>query len=141
MCQVHHLCCILEPPNCVEGMAASELKRFWEERDHSVLYNTPEADIPLNCQSALISRILVGAYNSLVIGDGEPEIVIGTEQKCSVSSEPITEGVNVFGCVFDFPVQVTENSSLSVRQRNSSSQIGLLYDGYMDTPLISVDSK
>ena len=123
-------------------MAASELKRFWEERVLPLLYNTPEADISLNCTSALISRIIVGAYNSSVIGDGAPKIVIGTDQiTCSVSTEQITDGVNVFECVLDFPVQVTENSSLSVRQRNSSSQVGFLHDGQIDTPLISVDSK
>ena len=60
---------------------------------------------------------------------------------CSVSTEPVTEGVNVYECVLDPPVSVDGDFSLTVSQRNAASQIGFLHDGQTDTPLISVDSS
>ena len=63
------------------------------------------------------------------------------DQTCSVSTEPVTEGVNVYECVLDSPVSVDGVVSLIVSQRNAASQIGFLHDGQTETPLISVDSS
>ena len=65
----------------------------------------------------------------------------GMDQSCSVSTEPVTEGVNVYECVLDPPVSVDGDVSLIVSQRNAASQIGFIHDGQTDTPLISVDSS
>ena len=70
-----------------------------------------------------------------------PQIVVDNDQSCSVSAEPVTEGVNVYECVLDSPVSVDGVVSLTVSQRNAASQIGFLHDGQTDTPLISVDSS
>ena len=123
-------------------MAASELRRQWENRDPPVLYSSPEREISLNCPSASISRILVGAYPSIT-GNRSPQIEVGPgmNQTCSVSTEPVTEGVNVYECVLDPPVSVDGSDRLIVSQRNAASQIGFLHDGQTDTPLISVDSS
>ena len=130
----------LEAPSCVKGlMNTLELKRGWENRAWPILYTSPEREIPLNCpSSATVSRMLVGAYPS-VAGDGVPHIIIGNNDSCSVSTEPVTEGLNVYECVLDSPVIVHEDTVMILRQRNSTGQIGLLHNGYKDTPLIYLD--
>ena len=131
-----------EPPECIEGVvSASELRRQWENRDPPVLYSSPEREISLNCESVSIMRILVGAYNSMT-GDGVPQIVIdtnGSKEVCNVSTEPVTEGVNVYECVLGSPVSVDGNISLTISQRIAAFQIGFLNDDQTDIPLISVD--
>ena len=110
---------------------------FWSDRYTPVLYSSPERTITLNCTDEgedTISRILVGAYSSIT-GDEPPQIVVGTSY-CSVSMEPLMEGVNVYECVIDLPAKV---ESLEIRQRNATSRIGFLHDGLTDTPLISVN--
>ena len=67
-----------------------------------------------------------------------PQIFIGSDQICSVSTEPFREGVNVYECVLDSPVELDEDTVLILRQRNSTSQIGFIHDGQTDTPLISM---
>ena len=84
-------------------MTTLELKRAWKNRAPPTLYTSPEREITLNCTSASISRILVGAYLTLT-GDRVPQIFIGSDQICSVSTEPVSEGVNVYDCVLDSPV-------------------------------------
>ena len=138
-------------PGCIAGLVtASELRRQWENRTPPVLYSSPERDISLNCSSASISRILVGAYNSSMTGNGSTQIVIhqmgqdmdpGMDKTCSFSTEPVTEGVNVYECELDPPVSVDGDDRLIVSQRNAARRIGFLHDGQTDTPLISVDSS
>ena len=113
-----------------------ELKKLWENRTLPVLYSSPEREISVDCSGSdpVITRILVGAYNSMS-GEGPPQIKIG-DQTCSVSTEPVTGGVNVYECQLNSPVEVDD--SLSVSQRNATSQIGFLHDGQTDTPLISI---
>ena len=117
-------------------MSASELRRLWENRALPVLYSSPMREISLSCSSASnISGILVGAYPSMN-GDGLPQI---NGQPCNFSTEPVTEGVNVYECVLDPPVAVDGEVSLSISQRHAGSQIGFLHNGQTDTPLISLD--
>ena len=84
----------------------------------------------------------MGAYPSIT-GNRSPQIEVGPgmNQTCSVSTEPLTEGVNVYECVLDSPVSVDGVDTLTVSQRNVASQIGFLHDGQTDTPLISVNSS
>ena len=123
-------------------MSASELRRLWENRTLPVLYSSPEREISLNCPSGSISRILVGAYPS-VNGDGLPQIVVDNARTCSVSTEPVAEGVNVYECVLDTAGDAEDavdgEVSLTVSQRHAGSQIGFLHTGQTDTPLISLD--
>ena len=74
-------------------------------------------------------------------GDELPHIfVVDGDRTCSVSTEPVTEGVNVYECVLDPPVAVDGEVSLTISQRHAGSQIGFLHDGHeTDTPLISLD--
>ncbi|CAI7999044.1 hypothetical protein GBAR_LOCUS2598 [Geodia barretti] len=63
-------------------------------------------------------------------------------QTCTVSTEPVTEGVNVYECVLDPAVAgdaVDGEVSLTISQRHAGSQIGFLHNGQNDTPLISLD--
>ena len=117
-------------------MSAVELRRLWSNRQPPVVYSSPSREIPLACGSTSISSILVGAYNDSLIGDGQPEIKIG-EQNCSVSTQQINRGVNVYNCVFESPVAVGEEGSLEIIQRNATSQIAFIYNDMLDTPLIS----
>ncbi|CAI7996588.1 Katanin-interacting protein [Geodia barretti] len=129
-----------DPPGCIEGLvSASELRRLWENRTLPVLYSSPVREISLSCPSpSNISGILVGAYPSMN-GDGLPQIfVVDGGRTCNVSTEPVTEGVNVYECVLDPPVAVDGEVSLTISQRHAGSQIGFLHDGQTDTPLISL---
>ena len=124
-------------------MSASELRRLWENRTLPVLYSSPMREISLNCPPASLSRILlVGAYPSMN-GDELPQIFVADNaQTCSVSTEPVTEGVNVYECVLNSPVAGEAGEadvSLTVSQRHAGSQIGFLHTGQTDTPLISLD--
>jgi hypothetical protein len=132
-----------DPPGCIEGLvSASELRRLWENRTLPVLYSSPMREISLSCPPASISRILVGAYPS-VNGDELPQIVVDNIQTCSVSTEPVAEGVNVYECVLDTAGDAEDavdgEVSLTVSQRHAGSQIGFLHTGQTDTPLISLD--
>ena len=107
-----------ELPGCVEGLVtASELRRVWENRTLPVVYSSPDREISVNCTGSSTTRILVGAYSS-VGGDGVPQITIGN-QTCNVSTEPVTEGVNVYECMLDSPVAADD--SLTVHQRNATT--------------------
>ena len=117
-------------------MSADELRRLWSNRQLPVVYSSPSREIPLACGSTSISSILVGAYNDSLIRDEQPQIEIG-EHKCNVSTEPYTAGVNVYECKFEPVVEVEENDSLKISQRNTSSQIVFIYNGGTDTALIS----
>ena len=121
-------------------MSASQLRRLWENRTLAVVYSSPVREISLNCPPAYISRILVGAYPSMN-GDGLPPInfVVDNAHTCSVSTEPATEGVNVYECDLNPPVAVDGEVSLTISQRHAGSQIGFLHNGQTDTPLISLD--
>ena len=122
-------------------MSASELRREWENRNIiPLLYSNPERLISLNCQSASISMILVGAYPSMD-GDERPIITIDSNQTCNVSTEPVIRGINVYECVLESPVAVDGNISLTISQRDAINRIGFLHDGQIDTSLISVNSS
>ena len=116
------------------------LKRLWENRTLPVLYSSPEREISVGCSDSnpVITKILVGAYN-LTTGEGTPQIKIDDQtigdKTCNVSTEPVTRGVNVYECQLN---SLVEDDSLSVSQRNATSQIGFLHDGQTDTPLISI---
>ena len=74
-------------------------------------------------------------------GDGLPQIcVVDGDRTCNVSTEPVTEGVNVYECVLDpAGLAVDGEVSLTISQRHAGSQIGFLHNGQTDTPLISLD--
>ena len=59
---------------------------------------------------------------------------------CSLSSQPaLDEDLNVYECVPDSPVEVSESDSILILQRHSDTKIVFLHDGQTDTPLISTD--
>ena len=121
-------------------MSASELRRLWENRALPVLYSSPMREISLSCPPASnISEILVGAYPS-INEDELPQIfVVDGDRTCNVSTEPVTEGVNVYECVLD-PAGLAVDGEVSlISQRHAGSQIGFLHNGQTDTPLISLD--
>ena len=72
-----------------------------------------------------------------------PQIyVVDNTRTCSVSTEPVTERVNVYECVPNSPVAgdaVDGDVLLTISQRHAGSQIGFLHNGQTGTPLISLN--
>ena len=136
------LCYTIDPPGCIEGLLnTTELRNMWENRPSPVVYSSPYREIPLNCSGpGNLTRLLAGTYR-LLPGDQSPQVEVDQNVPiCSLSSQPaLDEDLNVYECVPDSPVEVSESDSLHILQRHSDAKIVFFHDGLKDVPLISAD--
>ena len=114
---------------------------MWESRTAPVVYSSPYRELSLDCSgSGNLPKIVVGTY--IIHGvTRNAGIEIGTSNDnlfCNQSTLQVTGQPNVYECVLDPPMEVGEDSLVSIYQRNAARQIAFLHDGERDTPLISV---